>query len=58
VQLADAQHDGPYAGSAEQPSGFYVVDIDDDAALLEAAQVLVGAHPAVEIRPIESRGDD
>lgn len=50
--------DGPYAESAEQLSGFYVVSIDDEAALLEAAQVLVRAHPAVEIRPIESQGDD
>ena len=50
--------DGPYAESAEQLSGFYVVSIDDEAALLEAAQVLVRAHPAVEIRPIESQGED
>src|SRR3954454_15131719 len=41
--------DGPYAESAEQLSGFYVVSIDDEAALLEAAEVLVVAHPAVEI---------
>jgi hypothetical protein len=50
--------DGPFAESAEQLSGFYVVSIDDEAALLEAAEVLVVAHPAVEIRPIESQGDD
>jgi hypothetical protein len=50
--------DGPYAESAEQLSGFYLVSIDDEAALLEAAQVLVRAHPAVEIRPVESQGDD
>jgi len=50
--------DGPYAESAEQLSGFYLVTIDDEQALLEAAQVLVTAHPAVEIRPIESQGDD
>jgi hypothetical protein len=50
--------DGPFAESAEQLSGFYLVSIDDEAALLEAAQVLVKAHPAVEIRPIESQGDD
>ncbi|HEX3929944.1 MAG TPA: YciI family protein [Nocardioides sp.] len=49
--------DGPYAESAEQLSGFYVVSIDDEQALLDAAQVLVKAHPAVEIRPIESQGD-
>jgi hypothetical protein len=50
--------DGPYAESAEQLSGFYTVTIDDEQALLDAAQVLLGAHPAVEIRPIESQGDD
>jgi hypothetical protein len=50
--------EGPYAESAEQLSGFYLVSIDDEQALLEAAQVLVRAHPAVEIRPIESQGDD
>jgi hypothetical protein len=50
--------DGPFAESAEQLSGFYLVSIDDEAALLEAARVLVRAHPAVEIRPIESQGDD
>ena len=44
---------GPYAESAEQLSGFYLVSIDDEAALLEAAEVLVRAHPAVEIRPVE-----
>jgi hypothetical protein len=49
--------DGPYAESAEQLSGFYLVSIDDEQALLEAAQVIVRAHPAVEIRPIESSGD-
>jgi hypothetical protein len=50
--------DGPYAESAEQLSGFYVVSIDDEEALVDAAQVLVRAHRAVEIRPIESSGDD
>jgi hypothetical protein len=50
--------DGPYAESAEQLSGFDRVSIDDEQALLEAAQVLVRAHRAVEIRPIESQGDD
>ena len=49
--------DGPFAESAEQLSGFYLVSIDDEAALLEAAQVLVSAHRGVEIRPVESSGD-
>jgi hypothetical protein len=50
--------EGPYTESAEQLSGFYVVSIDDEDALVDAAQVLVRAHRAVEIRPIESSGDD
>ena len=41
---------GPFAESAEQLSGFYLVETDDEEGLLEAAQVLVRAHPAVEIR--------
>jgi hypothetical protein len=44
---------GPYTESAEQLSGFYLVDCDDEDGLLEAAQVLVRAHPAVEIRLVE-----
>lgn len=49
---------GPYAESAEQLSGFYLVSCDDEDALLEAAQVLARSHPAVEIRPIEESGDE
>lgn len=45
--------EGPFAESAEQLSGFYRVTTDDEAGLLEAAQVLVRAHPAVEIRPVD-----
>jgi hypothetical protein len=45
--------EGPYAESAEQLSGFYLVTADDEAGLLEAAEVLLGSHPAVEIRPVE-----
>jgi hypothetical protein len=45
--------EGPYAESAEQLSGFYLVTCDDQDGLLEAAQVLVRAHPAVEIRLVE-----
>jgi hypothetical protein len=45
--------DGPYAESVEQLSGFFIVTCDDDDALVEAAQVLVRAHPVVEIRPVE-----
>jgi hypothetical protein len=45
--------DGPYAESAEQLSGFYLVTTEDEAGLLEAAEVLIRSHPAVEIRPVE-----
>jgi hypothetical protein len=45
--------EGPYAEAAEQLSGFYLVTCDDHEGLLEAAQVLVRAHPAVEIRRVE-----
>jgi hypothetical protein len=46
--------DGPYAESTEQLSGFYLVSADDEDGLVAAAEVLVRAHPAVEIRPLES----
>ena len=45
--------DGPFAESVEQISGFFMVTCDDYDALVEAAQVLVRAHPVVEIRPVE-----
>jgi hypothetical protein len=45
--------DGPYTESAEQLSGFYLVTTEDEAGLLEAAEVLVRTHPAVEIRLVE-----
>ena len=45
--------DGPYAESAEQLSGFFIVTCDEYDALVEAAQVLTRAHPVVEIRPVQ-----
>lgn len=45
--------EGPFAESAEQISGFFLVRCDDYDALVEAAQVLLRAHPVVEIRPVE-----
>jgi hypothetical protein len=45
--------DGPYAETAEQLSGFYLIECDDEQALVEAAEVLLASHPAVEIRPAE-----
>jgi hypothetical protein len=45
--------DGPFAESAEQLSGFFLVSCDEYDALVEAAQVLIRAHPVVEIRPVK-----
>ncbi|GAA4703031.1 YciI family protein [Nocardioides conyzicola] len=45
--------EGPYAETVEQLSGFFLVTCDDYDALVEAAQVLVRAHPVVEIRPVQ-----
>jgi hypothetical protein len=44
--------EGPFAESVEQLSGFFLVTCDDYDALVEAAEVLVRAHPVVEIRPV------
>ena len=45
--------DGPFAETAEQLSGFFVVSCDEYDALVEVAQVLLRAHPVVEIRPVD-----
>ena len=45
--------EGPFAETAEQLSGFYLVTCDDYEELVEAAGVLLRAHPVVEIRPVE-----
>jgi hypothetical protein len=45
--------EGPYAETVEQLSGFFMVTCDDYDALVEAATVLVRAHPVVEIRPVK-----
>lgn len=45
--------DGPFAETAEQLSGFYIVTCNGYDALVEAAEVLLRAHPVVEIRPVE-----
>ena len=46
--------DGPFAETVEQLSGFYLVACEDYEALVEAAGILVRAHPVVEIRPVEA----
>jgi hypothetical protein len=45
--------DGPFAETVEQLSGFFLVTCDEYDALVEAAAVLVRAHPVVEIRPVK-----
>jgi hypothetical protein len=45
--------EGPFAETVEQLSGFFIVTCDDYDALVEAAEVLVRAHPVVEIRPVK-----
>jgi hypothetical protein len=45
--------DGPFAETVEQLSGFFIVTCDDYDSLVEAATVLVRAHPVVEIRPVK-----
>ena len=45
--------EGPFAETVEQLSGFFLVTCDDHDALMEAAAVLIRAHPVVEIRPVE-----
>jgi hypothetical protein len=45
--------EGPFAETVEQLSGFFLVTCDEYDALVEAAAVLVRAHPVVEIRPVE-----
>jgi hypothetical protein len=44
---------GPFAEATEQLSGFFIVTCDDYDVLVEAAEVLVRAHPVVEIRPVK-----
>ena len=42
---------GPYAESAEQLSGFYLVRTDDHDDLLQVVGLLADADGAVEVRP-------
>ena len=44
--------EGPFRESVEQLSGFFVVSCESYDDLVEAAEVLVRAHPVVEIRPV------
>ena len=44
--------DGPYAESAEQAGGFYLVESDNLDDLLAIVGELVRAEPVVEVRPV------
>lgn len=44
--------DGPYAESAEQAGGFYLVESDDLDDLLAVVAELTVAEPVVEVRPV------
>ena len=44
--------EGPWVESVEQLSGFFIVTCEDYDALVQAAEVLVRAHPVVEVRPV------
>lgn len=49
--------DGPYASTAEQVGGWYVVDVEDLDAAIDAAAAVPGArHGMVEVRPIVDMG--
>lgn len=49
--------DGPYAESAEQLTGFYLVQTDDVDSLLSCCGVLAGRGHDVEVRPVVVYGD-
>ncbi|NKX43348.1 YciI family protein [Roseicyclus persicicus] len=49
--------DGPFADTAEQLGGFYVIEVPDlDTALGWAARNPAAAGGAVEVRPVVTRG--
>ena len=45
--------DGPFAETVEQMSGFFIVRCEDYEALVKSAEVLIRAHPVVQISPVE-----
>ena len=53
TSVATAGHRGTLRETVEQLSGFFTVTCDDYDTLVEAAEVLVRAHPVVEIRPVK-----
>lgn len=48
--------DGPYAETAEQLSGFYVIDTDDLDDLLKCVGRICSAEGGIEVRAYAARG--
>jgi hypothetical protein len=44
--------EGPYAETVEQLGGFYLIDVPDIEAAVEAARLLPAAY-TIEVRPVE-----
>ena len=55
VPTAARCHRRPYAESAEQAGGFYLVESDDLDDLLAIVGELARTEPVVEVRPIHGR---
>jgi hypothetical protein len=49
--------DGPYAEVAEQLTGYYVIETDDEPGLLDACGRLAFDERVVEVRPAQSRDE-
>lgn len=49
--------DGPYAETVEQLSGYYVVETDDLADLLEVCAILADGDGAIEVRATVDAGE-
>lgn len=43
--------DGPFAEAVEQITGFYLIETDDRAGLVEVCRALAAAGETIEIRP-------
>lgn len=51
--------EGPFAESAEQVAGFYLVESDDFDDLVDCCKTLAATEPNIEIRPtVEHTGTD
>lgn len=50
--------DGPFAEAVEQITGFYLIDSDDPAGLVEVCRGLAAAGETIEIRPVGAQEMD